>query len=87
MMIVFIYARCTIIHIHSSTPWILDKMISEALEMRNPVKVPVESSLQAKKPRKLNGVTDLSLQSRTPRTRNSILRIVLGSNINLAPST
>ena len=62
-------------------------MISVALEMRNPVKVPVESSLQAKKARKLNGVTDLSLQSRTPRTRSSILRTVLGSNMNLAPST
>ena len=44
-------------------------MISVAREMRNPVKAPVESSLQAKKARKLNGVT------------------VLGSNMNLAPST
>ncbi|RYR09789.1 hypothetical protein Ahy_B05g078196 [Arachis hypogaea] len=36
-------------------PWILDNMICVAREMRNLVKVPVESNLQAKKPRKLNG--------------------------------
>lgn len=68
-------------------PWILDKIISVAREIRNPVKVPVESSLHAKKPMKLNGVMDLSLQSRTFRTRSSILRIVLGSKMYLAPST
>ena len=62
-------------------------MISVAREMRNPVKVPVESILHAKKPRKLSGVTDLSLQSKTLRTSSSILRIVRGSNMYLAPST
>lgn len=68
-------------------PCILDRIISVARETRNPVKVPVESSLQAKKLRKLKGVIDLSLQSKAPRTSSSILRIVFGSNIYLAPST
>lgn len=61
-------------------------MISVAREMRNPVKAPVESILHAKKARKQSGVTDLSLQSKTPRTSSSILRIVLGSNKYFAPS-
>jgi len=61
-------------------------MISVAWEMRNLVKVPVESTLHAKKARKQSGVTELSLQSKTLRTRSSILRIVLGSNMYLAPS-
>jgi hypothetical protein len=53
-------------------------MISVAREIRKRVKVPVGSSLHAKKPRKLSGVTDLSLQSKIVRTSSSILRIVLG---------
>ena len=64
-----------------------DKMISVALEIRKPIYAPVGSSLHAKKPVKLNGVMDLSLQSKTLRTRSSILRIVLGSKMYLAPST
>nr|AFK38578.1 unknown [Medicago truncatula] len=67
--------------------WILDKIICVAREMRNPVKVEVESNLHAKKLRKLNGVTDLSLQSKTLRTSSSILLIVMGSNMYLTPST
>jgi len=74
------------LHIIEIIPWILATMISVAREMRNPVKAPVESILHAKKARKQSGVTDLSLQSKTPRTSSSILRIVLGSNMYLAPS-
>lgn len=55
--------------------------------MRKAVKVPNESSLAAKKLRKLNGVMDRSLQSNILSTRNSILWIVFGSNIYFAPST
>lgn len=68
-------------------PWILDKMIFVALEIRNPIKVPVGSSLHAKKSMKLNGVTDLSLQSKTLSTRSSMRRIVFVSKIYFAPST
>ena len=68
-------------------PWMLDKIICVALEIRNPITLPLESSLYAKNPMKLKGVIDLSLQSKTPSTRSSILRIVFDSNINFAPST
>lgn len=67
--------------------WMLDKIICVALEIRNPITLPLESSLYAKNPMKLKGVIDLSLQSKTPSTRSSILRIVFDSNINFAPST
>lgn len=66
---------------------IFDNMISVAREIRNPMKVAVGSSLHAKKATKLKGVMDRSLQSKTPSTRSSILRIVLGSKINFVPST
>lgn len=68
-------------------PRILDKIISAAREIRNPTNVPLASSFKAKNAMKLNGVTDLSLQSRTVSTRSSILRIVRGSKRNLAPLT
>lgn len=64
----------------------LDNMIPVARETRKPEKVPVGSSLHAKKSIKVNGVMDRSLQSRTVRMRSSIRLIVLVSNMNLAPS-
>jgi len=67
-------------------PWMLDKITSVAREMRNPTPVPVGSTFHAKKLMKVKGVMDRSLQSRTVRTRSSILRIVLGSKTYLAPS-
>lgn len=68
-------------------PRICDSIISVALEIRNPMKSPDGSSLQAKNAMKLKGVTERSRQSNTLSTNNSILHIVLGSNIYLAPST
>lgn len=68
-------------------PCILDKMIFVVLEIRNSIKVPIGSSLHAKKSMKLNGVTDRSLQSKTLRTRSSMRRIVFVSNTYFAPST
>jgi len=72
---------------HLFLPRIFDIIISVALEIRNPMKSPDGSSLQAKNAMKLNGVTERSRQSNTLSTSNSILHIVLGSNIYLAPST
>lgn len=83
----YLYIATGIKSMHLGLPWILDKIICVAREMRNPVKVEVESNLHAKKLRKLNGVTDLSLQSKTLRTSSSILLIVMGSNMYLTPST
>lgn len=71
----------------SFVPRMSDKIISVDREMRCPKHEPEGSILQAKKPMKLKGVIDRSLQFRIVRTRSSILLMVLGLNTYLAPLT
>lgn len=71
----------------SIVPERVARIISVALEMRNLIKAPLESSLQAKKSIKLKGVIDRSLHFNAARMRSSILMIVRGSKTKAAPST